>query len=55
RCMATGGTQFDCIFQEIADAAIDSRGGIYDPTNGTVSNGEVVRSAEGVSTGAAHR
>ncbi|MBI1784595.1 prepilin-type N-terminal cleavage/methylation domain-containing protein [Candidatus Sumerlaeota bacterium] len=55
RCMATGGTQFDCIFQEIADAAIDSRGGIYDPTNGTVSNGEVVRTAEGVSKGAAHR
>ena len=38
-----------CIFREIADAAIDSTGGIYDPTNGTVSVGELVRTGEGIS------
>jgi len=38
----------ECVFQEIADATVDSIGGIYDPTNGTVSQGEVVRTGEGI-------
>ena len=49
RCVSAGGAIDNCLFEQIADAAIDSRGGIYDPTNGTISAGEIVRTADGIS------
>lgn len=52
RCMVdvdyNAGSITDCIFKEIADAAIEKIAGIYDPTNGTVSKGEIVRTAKGI-------
>lgn len=49
RCMRQGGgSEINCAIAQIGFAAVAEFGGIYDPTNGTVSAGELVRSAEGI-------
>lgn len=49
RCMADPSPDSTaCLFEQVADAFIDEVNGIYDPTNGSVSRGEVVRTVAGV-------
>jgi len=38
----------ECVFREVAAAMVDAFGGIYDPTNGTTSEGEVARTGGGI-------
>lgn len=47
KCVRAGGGDELCIFNQIASATIPAFNAIYDPTNGTVSNGEVARTAQG--------
>lgn len=48
RCVTDGIDTFSCIFTQFNDAMIDKFAGVYDPTNGTISRGEVVRTSVGI-------
>ena len=49
RCMLDpGGSALACLFEQIFDAGLESRAGVYDPSNGTVSRGEIVRTMKGM-------
>jgi len=52
RCtIVEGRSSAECTFQEVADMYVDRFSGVYDPTNGTVSQGEVVRTGAGLPFG----
>lgn len=37
-----------CLYAQVVDVSVERVGGIYDPTNGTVSRGELVRTQSGI-------
>ncbi len=48
RCVAGGGNVGDGIVRQLLDVGEPKCGGMYDPTNGTISQGEIVRTGEGI-------
>jgi prepilin-type N-terminal cleavage/methylation domain-containing protein len=50
RCLIDfgAGSPITCVIKQIVDMSVPRFGGVYDPTNGTVSQGDICRTAEGV-------